>query len=72
MLMFVLLHFNFYLIEKNIIVADGLSVEDFESTLAELQSFIDGDVFTALGGEDVAPGASVGIEVYIDVIRNNH
>lgn len=36
-------------------VGDGLSVEDFESTLAELQSFIDGDVLTALGDE---PGQS--------------
>lgn len=41
-------------------VGDGLSVEDFESTLAELQSFIDGDVFTSLGGEVQTPGATPG------------
>jgi hypothetical protein len=37
-------------------VSDGLSVEDFESTLAELQSFIDGDVLTSLGDSGVAQG----------------
>ena len=42
------------------LVTDGLSVEDFESTLAELQSFIDGDVLTSLGDSD-APQATTGV-----------
>lgn len=35
--------------ESAAVVESALSVEDFEDTLAELQSFIDGDVFTTLG-----------------------
>ncbi len=40
-------------------------MEDFESTLAELQSFIDGDVFTSLGGADLSQiPAPPGIFIY--------
>jgi hypothetical protein len=35
-------------------------VEDFESTLAELQSFIDGDVLTSLGDSGAPQAAQVG------------
>ena len=36
-------------------------MEDFESTLAELQSFIDGDVLTSLGDLDIPQVSSIGI-----------
>lgn len=44
-------------------------MEDFESTLAELQSFIDGDVFTSLGGADLSQIPAPPGFIFIFIIR---